>query len=338
MNLEGDSRRKLHLLRELWPALSGLATLSIAALLAFNTVVSNRSTARFQAEDVRTKWNAVLRDYVSWATDDHSEARQIAGALALGKAWHEYQDDELIAGVLASLLSSDKKSVRDAASEAIGWEHGWPHRAETCNANADALLFGDARGAQGGVGREWEKVRQNKELLKLPRRDFSCADKASFQPELLEDCRGRLSARALALKAGYADDVELRAETFREVAHKSWACLERKNLSRFDLRHATLWEAHLEETNLEEADLCGADLRNARLTGAFTPRASFALANIYKASMDETLKTRALDCGAVEMDKDAWRLWTDAGFPLPKSWDAWRGSGFAVSSSGLPLR
>jgi hypothetical protein len=326
--------------QSLWPALSGVATLAIAALLAFNTIATNRATTRFQAEDVRTKWNAVLRDYVSWATDDKNEARQIAGALALGKSWNEYRDDELIAGVLSSLLSSEKKPVRDAAAEAIGWAHGWPRRAANCNADADTILFGDARGAPGAVGREWEKVRHSTTLAAMPRRDFSCADKATFGAALLEDCRGRLTQRSIALKSvpAHADEAELRAETFREVIQKSSACLGRANLGHFDLRRAGLPEARLEEANLEEADLCGADLRSARLNGLWAPRSTFALANLYRAAIDAPLKARALDCGAVEMDNDPYRLWSDAGFPLPASWESWRSSGFAVDPSGHPLR
>ena len=326
--------------RKLWPALTSLGTLAIAALLAANTIVSNRATAKFQIEDVQTKWNAVLRDYVSWATDDKNEERQIAGALALGKSWNASRDSELIAGVLSSLLSSDKKAVRDASSEAIGWAHGWPRRVESCNASADATLFGEARGAPGAVGREWEKVRHSTTLAAMPRRDFACTDPATFSPPALEDCRSRLTQRSTALKSvpARADEAELRAETFREVVHKSWSCLDRANLADFDLRHASLWDAHLSEANLEEADLCGADLRNARLTGLWAPHSTFALANVFRATMDEPLKSRALDCGAVEMDKDAWRLWSSAGYPLPKSWPSWRSSGYAVSPRGLPLR
>ena len=326
--------------RKLWPALSSVGTLAIATLLAVNTIVSNRATAKFQIEDVQTKWNAVLRDYVSWATDDKNEARQIAGALALGKSWGASRDTELIAGVLSSLLSSDKKAVRDASSEAIGWAHGWPRRVESCNAPADATLFGEARGAPGAVGREWEKIRHSTTLAAMPRRDFACLDSATFSSAALEDCRGRLLQRSTALKTvpAHADEVELRAETFREVVHKSWSCLDRANLADFDLRHAALWEAHLSEANLEEADLCGADLRGAHLAGLWAPRSTFALANLYRASLDEALKKRALDCGAVEMDKDSWRLWSDAGYPLPKSWPSWRTAGFPVSPSGQPLR
>jgi hypothetical protein len=326
--------------RKIWPALSSVGTLAIAALLAVNTIVSNRATAKFQLEDVQTKWNAVLRDYVAWATDDKNEERQIAGALALGKSWDASRDTELIAGVLSSLLSSDKKAVRDASAEAIGWAHGWPRRVESCNASADATLFGEARGAPGAVGREWEKIRHSTTLAALPRRDFSCSDAASFSVAALEDCRARLSQRSTALKTlpAHADEAELRAETFREVIHKSWSCLDRANLADFDLRHASLWEAHLSEANLEDADLCGADLRNARLTGLWSPHSSMALANIYKASIDAPTKERALACGSVEMDKDSWRSWSTAGYPLPKSWPAWRTAGYPVTPTGQPLR
>jgi hypothetical protein len=328
------------LLHTLWPALSGIATLVIAGLLAVNTYVSNRATQQFQAQDLQVRWNAVLRDYVSWATDDKSETRQIAGALALGKAWNQFGTDELIGGVLASLLSSSGKGVRDAAVEAIGQAHGVPERIVSCNAAASRLLFGEAHGAPGAVGREWEKLRPTPSLAKLPRRDLICADAATFRPEELEDCRGRLALRVRALKnpGDLPDDAELRAESIRQAVHQSWACLNGANLSHFDLRHADLPEGQLQEANLEDADLCGADLRLARLTGVTAPRASFALANVAKAQMDEALKKRVVACGAVEMEKDAYRQWGEAGYPFPKSWESWRLSGYAVDLSGHPLR
>jgi uncharacterized protein YjbI with pentapeptide repeats len=277
-----------------------------------NTIVSNRATAKSQLEDVQTKWNAVLRDYVSWATDDKNEERQIAGALALGKSWGASRDTELIAGV----------------------------RLESCNASADATLFGEARGAPGAAGREWEKIRHSTTLTAMPRRDSAGLDSATFSLAALQDCRSRLLRLSTALKTvpAHADEAELRAETFREVVHKSWSCLGRANLADFDLRHAALWEAHLSEANLEDADLCGADLRNARLTGLWSPHSSFALANLFRATIDEPLKSRALDCGAVEMDKDPYRLWSSAGYPLPKSWASWRTAGYPVGPTGQPLR
>ncbi len=308
------------------PVVSVVLTLVLGLLAWENSRLSLTLQSTSQSKDDDARKLQTLERYFEWATAEQTQTeRRATGITLLGDYWGEGQDRAIAetlvvmlpdSSVRQNVLGSLERGIMDECRRSGAPRRSAPHigrgeRSEVVRERA-ALLYGDSRTGDWGV------------VLKLHHRLLAQRPRTELldwtSPQV---CRKGLQASATELEQAITASVE--------AIRKNWECLDGAYLVKADLSFGDFYDANLAGADLRSADLravdfTGVDLRDAKYDGAIP-----CFANIADASMDNELREFMLSRWAVNADEAEWRLWRDAGFPLPKNWVAWQRAGFPLT-------